>query len=86
MLIYEITSILKGSLPESKQVELTVLKDEWCPGDDGPRIAGTIKVEHTRDGLDEMFGEGYDVGDKMELAEVRFITSEQEEGQQRGEA
>jgi len=77
MVVHEIVGIRKGAFPETKTVELNVVKNEWTPSD-GPRIAATIHVEHTRDGLEEMFGAGYDVGDKVEMVELRFSAAEGE--------
>ena len=81
MLTYEIKSTHKGSVADSKIVELHICKDEWQADGRGPKVEGVIKVEDTRDNLDAMFGPEYDVGDKFELVNMVFFqtTTEDEE-------
>lgn len=75
MVVHEIAAIRKGSTPNSRAIELNILKNEWKEGE-GPRIQSSLHIENTREGLEEMFGEDFDVGTQYELVEMRFSVVE----------
>ena len=78
MVIHEIVAIRKGSVPESRSIELNVLRNTPRKDGDGPSINATIHVEVAHEDLEVMFGDGFDVGEQVVLAELRFEAPEEE--------
>ena len=80
MITHEIVAVRKGHVAGYKVVELQALKEVWAAGD-GPHIKGNFQIEVKADELEEIFGPGYDVGDRFELISLQFdsVPNEEEE-------
>lgn len=74
----EINAIRKADNPGCRVVELKVVLDSYKKGDP-LRIQGDIKLEGTQEQFDELFGGGFDVGDRVELLDMDFEFVEQQE-------
>lgn len=82
MYVHEIVAVRKGADKTRKIVELNMIKREarndTAPKYEGLEISNTIHLEGTTDELEEAFGKGFDVGDQVVLATLKFDSYEEE--------
>lgn len=83
MIVHEIAAVRKGRTLGRKLFELTVVaNDKRNTADDGDpsdvEINATLHIDVSSDRASELFGDDYDIGTRVTLADITFTRSEED--------